>query len=121
MPDFEPSPRSPEFVRLSTAAAITLGLSPGRMYRVDCTHCLNLLLTYPEGCRANCAYCGLAREAAGEAGARAFIRVEWPLARFCIMRWATSASCRGSPKASPYRKHRFFGAMAVCGTFKGLP
>jgi biotin synthase len=29
----------------------------GEMYRCGCTRCLNLLLTYPEGCRANCAYC----------------------------------------------------------------
>ena len=56
-----PHMRSPEYVQLSTAAAMTLGLMPGRMHRCSCTRCLNLLLTYPEGCRANCAYCGLAR------------------------------------------------------------
>lgn len=73
--------RSPEYVQLSTAAAITLGVLPGRMYRTDCTHCLNLLLTYPEGCRANCAYCGLARhrEEARAYAERNFIRVEWPV------------------------------------------
>lgn len=72
--------QSPDYVQLSTAAAITLGLSPGRMYRVDCTHCLNLLLTYPEGCRANCAYCGLARhrEESRRYAERNFIRVDWP-------------------------------------------
>ena len=53
--------RSPEWVQMSTAAAITLGLVSGRMHRCRCTRCLNLLLTYPAGCRANCAYCGLAR------------------------------------------------------------
>lgn len=72
--------RSPEFVQMSTAAAITLGLVPGKMYRTACTHCLNLLLTYPEGCRANCAYCGLARhrEEGRAYPERNFIRVDWP-------------------------------------------
>src|SRR5512135_585712 len=76
--------RSPEYVQLSTAAAITLGLTPGQMYRTDCTHCLNLLVTYPEGCRANCAYCGLARHREeGRAYAdRNFIRVDWPTAHY---------------------------------------
>ena len=72
--------RSPEYVQLSTAAAITLGLVPGKMYRTECTHCLNLLVTYPEGCRANCSYCGLARhrEEARDYAERNFIRVDWP-------------------------------------------
>lgn len=75
--------RSPEYVQLSTAAAITLGLVPGRMHRTACTHCLNLLLTFPEGCRANCAYCGLARhrEEARTYAERNFIRVDWPTVR----------------------------------------
>lgn len=86
-PDYRiktPAMRSPEYVQLSTAAAITLGLVPGRMYRTDCTHCLNLLLSYPEGCRANCAYCGLARhrEEARDYADRNFIRVDWPALRF---------------------------------------
>ncbi len=72
--------RSPEYVQISTAAAITLGLARGRLYRCACTRCLNLLLTYPEGCRANCAYCGLARhrEAERRYADRNFIRVDWP-------------------------------------------
>ena len=76
--------RSPEYVQLSTAAAITLGLLPGRMYRTECTHCLNLLVSYPEGCRANCSYCGLARHRDGKTAyaERNFIRVEWPAVRF---------------------------------------
>jgi biotin synthase len=75
-----PHMRSPDYVQLSTAAAITLGLMPGRMHRCGCTRCLNLLLTYPEGCRANCAYCGLARhrEADRDYADRNFIRVDWP-------------------------------------------
>lgn len=84
-PDYHvktPQMRSPEYVQMSTAAAITLGLIPGRMHRTACTHCLNLLVTYPEGCRANCAYCGLARhrEEARDYADRNFIRVDWPTA-----------------------------------------
>jgi len=82
-PDYNiltPNMRSPEYVQMSTAAAITLGVTDGRMYRCECTRCLNLLLTYPEGCRANCAYCGLARhrEAERDYADRNFIRVDWP-------------------------------------------
>ena len=79
-----PEMRSPEYVQMSTAAAITLGLIPGRMHRTACTHCLNLLVTYPEGCRANCAYCGLARhrEEARDYADRNLIRVDWPAARY---------------------------------------
>jgi biotin synthase len=79
-----PEMRSPDYVQMSTAAAITLGLVPGKMHRVSCTHCLNLLVTYPEGCRANCAYCGLARhrEEARDYADRNFIRVDWPTARY---------------------------------------
>ncbi|NOU05713.1 MAG: radical SAM protein [Hyphomicrobiaceae bacterium] len=75
-----PHMRSPEYVQMSTAAAITLGLMPGKMHGCGCTRCLNLLLTYPEGCRANCAYCGLARhrEAERDYADRNFIRVDWP-------------------------------------------
>jgi biotin synthase len=75
-----PHMRSPEYVQMSTAAAITLGVMSGRMHRCSCTRCLNLLLTYPEGCRANCAYCGLARhrEAERDYADRNFIRVDWP-------------------------------------------
>jgi len=75
-----PSMRSPEYVQMSTAAALTLGIMSGKMHRCECTRCLNLLLTYPEGCRANCAYCGLARhrEAERDYADRNFIRVDWP-------------------------------------------
>ncbi len=79
-----PDMRSPEYVQMSTAAAITLGLIPGQMHRTGCTHCLNLLVTYSEGCRANCAYCGLARhrEEARDYADRNFIRVDWPAVRY---------------------------------------
>lgn len=82
-----PAMRSPDYVQMSAAAAITLGLMPGRLYRCDCTRCLNLLLTYPEGCRANCAYCGLARhrEANRNYADRNFIRVDWPAAPLTVV------------------------------------
>jgi lipoyl synthase len=86
-PDYHirtPEMRSPDYVQMSTAAAITLGLVPGTMHRTACTHCLNLLVTYPEGCRANCSYCGLARhrEESRDYADRNFIRVDWPTARY---------------------------------------
>ena len=73
------TPSSPDHLRLSLAAAMTLGWAPGLFYRDARLYCINLLLTYPEGCRARCAYCGLAagrRECAD--GGRSFIRVQWP-------------------------------------------
>jgi biotin synthase len=86
-PDYNvktPDMQSPEYVQMSQAAAISLGLVPGHMHRTACTHCLNLLVTYQEGCRANCAYCGLARhrEENRDYADRNFIRVDWPTARY---------------------------------------
>ena len=79
-----PDMRSPNYVQMSTAAAISLGLVDGQMHRTSCTNCLNLLVTYPEGCRANCSYCGLARhrEESRDYADRNFIRVDWPTARY---------------------------------------
>lgn len=68
--------RSPDYVRTSTAAAMTLGLKPGRFYRDAKLYCINLLLTYGSQCRAACAYCGLARN---RSGGDSFIRVGWPV------------------------------------------
>ena len=70
---------SPEYVRISMAAAIELGLKPGRMFRDAHCGCINLLQNYPEGCYANCTYCGLARERPGVPEDNTFIRVAWPL------------------------------------------
>ncbi|MBI5825796.1 MAG: radical SAM protein [Chloroflexi bacterium] len=69
---------SPDYVRISIAAAIELGLKPGRINRCSC-NCINLLQNYPEGCYANCTYCGLARERPGTPEENTFIRVAWPL------------------------------------------
>lgn len=70
---------SPEHVRISMAAAIELGLKPGRIFRDAHCGCINLLQNYPEGCYANCTYCGLARERPGVPEDNTFIRVAWPL------------------------------------------
>ncbi len=78
--DLSPQPSSPEQVRLSLAAAMTLGLAPGRFFRNARLGCINLLLTYPGGCKANCSFCGLAREKHSDAYDPAFekfIRVSW--------------------------------------------
>ncbi len=69
---------SPDYVRISVAAAIELGLSPGKINGCSC-NCINLLQNYPHGCAANCSYCGLARERPGLAEDNSFIRVDWPL------------------------------------------
>ncbi len=97
-----PNMTSPEYVQLSTAAALTLGIMPGKMHRCGCTRCLNILLTYPEGCRANCAYCGLARhrEADRDYADRNFIRVDWP-----SVPMAKIAQIVGEdPAASPFHR-----------------
>ncbi len=70
---------SPHYAKMSTATAISLGLMRGRMYRGAVNRCVNLLVHYPEGCSANCAYCGLARKRPGAYEKKSFIRVDWPL------------------------------------------
>ncbi len=67
---------SPEYVKTSLAAAMTLGLKEGSFFRGARLRALNLLLTYPEGCAANCAYCGLSRSRRRD---ETFIRVAWPI------------------------------------------
>jgi len=69
---------SPDFLRMSLAAAMTLGFEGGKFHRSAKLTCLNLLLTYRDGCRASCAYCGLSRARTGDEGHKSFIRVKWP-------------------------------------------
>ncbi|CAO0819953.1 hypothetical protein DFAR_1260006 [Desulfarculales bacterium] len=45
--------QSPDYVRLSLAAAMTLGLGGGSFFRGARLGCINLFLTYSGGCRAN--------------------------------------------------------------------
>jgi biotin synthase len=68
---------SPEYVRLSLAAAMTLGFVKGWFFRNARLRCVNLLLTYSSGCKANCAFCGLAGEKLKPSRDRKFIRVPW--------------------------------------------
>ncbi|PKN61341.1 MAG: radical SAM protein [Deltaproteobacteria bacterium HGW-Deltaproteobacteria-15] len=74
----EPVLESPDYVRMSLAAAMTLGFKQGLFYRDARLFCINLLLTYPEGCAARCAYCGLSRKRPGTYSGKSFIRVTWP-------------------------------------------
>lgn len=77
------SRESPEYVRVSLAAAITLRLCPGTFYRDAKLYTLNLLLTYNDGCMARCAYCGLSKSRNLKTSwtQHSFIRVSWPLIR----------------------------------------
>ncbi|MBP2666540.1 MAG: radical protein [Firmicutes bacterium] len=70
---------SPDFVQTSLAGAMALGLERGSFYRNAYPGSLNLLMTYPDGCKANCSYCGLARERQAQPENSTFIRVKWPV------------------------------------------
>ncbi len=60
---------------------MTLGFKKGIFYRDAKLYCVNLLLTYQEGCRASCAFCGLSKTRLldGNEREKTFIRVEWPI------------------------------------------
>ncbi len=70
---------SPDYVRTSLAAAMTLGFVFGQFRRDARLTGLNLLLTYADGCLGHCSYCGLAgdRETPRDEK-QTFIRVDWP-------------------------------------------
>ncbi len=70
---------SPDFVQTSLAGAMALGLEPGSFYRNAYPGSLNLLMTYQNGCRANCSNFGLARERKTEPEEKTFIREKWPV------------------------------------------
>ncbi len=69
---------SPEYVQTSTAAAMTMKILPGKFHRGARLNALNLLLTYEDGCKAKCSYCGLSKSRDVEEEDRTFIRVDWP-------------------------------------------
>ncbi len=81
VPEVRTQGESPSHVRVSLAAAITIGKIPGRFYRNAKLYCINVLLTYDEGCHARCAYCGLSgtREIDAAWTDSSFIRVDWPI------------------------------------------
>lgn len=72
---------SPDWVRISGASAIALRMRSGRFSREFDFGGINLLLSYDDGCRSDCAYCGLARTRPGSYEDKSFIRVDWPLVR----------------------------------------
>ncbi|MBU0703537.1 MAG: radical SAM protein [Chloroflexi bacterium] len=70
--------QSPEYVQTSLAAAMALGYRRAAFRRDSYLTGLNLLVTYPQGCAASCAFCGLSRRREVEPEKRTFIRVDWP-------------------------------------------
>lgn len=78
-PGLPESQVSPDWVRISGASAIALGFASGRFSRQFAFGGINLLLNYDDGCRSDCAYCGLARTRPGAYEDKSFIRVDWPL------------------------------------------
>jgi biotin synthase-related radical SAM superfamily protein len=73
---------SREYLKMSMAAALTLGFKNGRFYRNAKLRCINLLQVYSGGCFANCAYCGLAGNRISDLENESFIRVAWPVFPF---------------------------------------
>ena len=69
---------SPETVRVSHGAAMMLKFKPGKFYRDAEVGCVNLLMERVDGCRANCAYCGQARDVTWAPEKKSLIRVDWP-------------------------------------------
>ncbi|HZK84624.1 MAG TPA: radical SAM protein [Desulfosporosinus sp.] len=76
---------SPEVIQTSLAAAMTLGLKGGQFYRNAKLTCLNLLLTYQEGCQGRCGYCGLEQKRSEVTKGTTFIRVAWPTYSFDLI------------------------------------
>lgn len=70
---------SPDYVRTSLAASITLGFQAGLFHRKAVLRGLNLLTTYQHPCAANCSYCGLAGSRKLNSRQATFIRVAWPV------------------------------------------
>jgi len=68
---------SPDYVQISTAAAMTLKIFPGQFNRGEKLYALNLLVVNSDGCRARCGYCGLSKSRDGNE--KSFIRVDWPI------------------------------------------
>ena len=76
---------SPEVLQTSLAAAMTLGLKGGLFYRNAKLTCLNLLMTYQEGCQGRCGYCGLEQKRSEQTKGTTFIRVAWPTYSFDLI------------------------------------
>lgn len=76
---YDPTHVSPDWIRISYASALILRFKSGRFTRDFEFGGINLLLNYSEGCKSDCAYCGLARTRPGLYEEKSFIRVDWPL------------------------------------------
>ncbi len=100
----------------STAAAMALGLVRGRFHRNASTGCLNLLQVYEEGCRANCTYCGLARERVEPPSGRTFIRVPWPEYPVEVLAERARAARAGTANAGAARAGTANAGAARVGT-----
>jgi len=74
-----PPQQSPDWVRISYASALALRFRSGRFSQEFPFGGINLLLSYDDGCKSDCGYCGLARNRPGDYDEKSFIRVEWPL------------------------------------------
>jgi len=70
---------SPDYVRVSTASDLVLFQKVFRFRGNAVPTSINLLLHFNDGCRANCLYCGQARESPPKPIDRDLIRVPWPL------------------------------------------
>jgi len=88
---------SPEVLQTSLAAAMTLGLKGGLFYRNAKLTCLNLLMTYQEGCQGRCGYCGLEQKRSEQTKGTTFIRVAWPTYSFDLILERTK-HCQNSLK-----------------------
>jgi hypothetical protein len=89
-----PKLRSPEFVQMGTATAVTPGLVPGTMCGTSCTSCLNFLATYADGCRA-----ALLRGIAPNQHDRQ--RIRRVVARRCMIQSKGRSSIRSSRAGRP--------------------
>ena len=69
---------SPEYIKTSLAAAISLGFENGSFTNGIKLTGLNLLLTYESGCIGKCAYCGISKSRIVGKEKKTFIRVKWP-------------------------------------------
>ena len=69
---------SPEYIKTSLAAAISLGFKNGSFANGIKLTGLNLLLAYESGCIGKCAYCGISKSRVVDKEKKTFIRVKWP-------------------------------------------
>ncbi len=95
---------SPEYVRVSMASELVLFQKLYRFHRNAVPQTINLLLYFEDGCKANCLYCGQAREASRRKPSdRTLIRVDWPIRKLDDV---VEALKRLERNGCSYRPHR---------------